>query len=145
MFTFGIGGPFDLNFYCFLLVPQILHPPYSQKPWGAAALAVHSALHLVLHVALLSPDLPSEARFGTYVHHPCRSFISNRKYCFLKQLPFISLPDTILDLLLMYAKIYHLNALAERGEKFLSFLAITCTRNVPFSPSCPVTPAEQYL
>lgn len=52
---------------------------------------------------------------------------------FLKQLPFVSLPDTILDLLLMYAKIYHLNALAEREEKFLSFLAITCTRTMcPF-------------
>ena len=30
-------------------------------------MAVFSAHHLVLHVALFPPDLPSEARFGTYL------------------------------------------------------------------------------
>ncbi|XP_054311401.1 UDP-N-acetylglucosamine transferase subunit ALG14 homolog isoform X2 [Pongo pygmaeus] len=43
---------------------QILHSPNSKKPGGSAVLALHCFHHLALHVALLSPDSPGEARFG---------------------------------------------------------------------------------
>lgn len=49
-------------------------------------LAVHSAHHLVCLVVLLSSDLPSEARFGTYDCHSYGPFTSNRMDCFLKHL-----------------------------------------------------------
>ncbi|XP_028019177.1 UDP-N-acetylglucosamine transferase subunit ALG14 homolog isoform X5 [Balaenoptera acutorostrata] len=47
---------------------RILYSPHSQKPGGPAVLAVHGTHHLVLSVALLPPDSPSEARFGTVPH-----------------------------------------------------------------------------
>ncbi|XP_055208728.1 UDP-N-acetylglucosamine transferase subunit ALG14 isoform X2 [Gorilla gorilla gorilla] len=43
---------------------QILHSPNSKKPGGSAVLALHRFHHLALHVALLSPNSPGEARFG---------------------------------------------------------------------------------
>ena len=68
MFNFSITGPVDLHFHYFLVVSRILYSPHSQKPGGPAVLAVHGTHHLVLSVALLPPDSPSEARFGTYEH-----------------------------------------------------------------------------
>ncbi|XP_011795422.1 PREDICTED: UDP-N-acetylglucosamine transferase subunit ALG14 homolog isoform X2 [Colobus angolensis palliatus] len=43
---------------------QILHSPNSKKPGGSAVLALHRFHHLALHVAVLSPHSPGEARFG---------------------------------------------------------------------------------